>query len=71
MRCTNHPDIETQYLCSKDGVYLCQECLMCPNPNIHCKFRTSCIIWEIQMYGEERCSVENNDEVEQKEETGG
>jgi hypothetical protein len=48
MNCTNHPGKETAFRCEKDGTYLCDECLICPNPNIYCKFRTGCIIWELQ-----------------------
>ncbi len=50
MNCTNHPDREATIRCEKDNVYLCQDCLKCPNPDIYCKVRTSCIIWELQNY---------------------
>lgn len=43
--CINHPDRETSYLCSKHGIYLCEECLECRDPNIYCKFRSACPIW--------------------------
>jgi len=29
----------------KDGIYLCEECLNCGNPDIYCKFRSACPIW--------------------------
>jgi len=54
MKCTNHPDREATFRCEKDDVYLCEECLKCRNPDIYCKFRTSCIIWEMEKYGEEQ-----------------
>jgi len=44
-KCLKHPEIETDYLCMKDNVYMCQECLKCRNPKIYCKFRSSCLIW--------------------------
>jgi len=43
--CTNHPDRETSYMCSKHGVYLCEECMECRDPDIYCKFRSACPIW--------------------------
>ncbi|RJP69364.1 MAG: DUF4445 domain-containing protein [Candidatus Abyssobacteria bacterium SURF_17] len=52
MKCTNHPDRDATFRCAKDDVYLCHECLNCRNPDIYCKYRTSCIIWEMQKYGE-------------------
>ncbi|RPH48537.1 MAG: DUF4445 domain-containing protein [Desulfobacteraceae bacterium] len=29
----------------KHNTYLCEECLKCRDPNIYCKFRSSCPIW--------------------------
>lgn len=52
MKCTNHPEREATFHCAKDDVYLCEECLKCRNPDIYCKFRTNCIIWEMQKYGD-------------------
>jgi uncharacterized 2Fe-2S/4Fe-4S cluster protein (DUF4445 family) len=49
--CINHPDRETQYLCMKDNIYFCEECLKCRNPEIYCKFRPSCPIWFIVKKG--------------------
>ena len=43
--CVNHPDRETPYLCMKHNKYLCEECLACQDPDIYCKFRSSCAIW--------------------------
>jgi uncharacterized 2Fe-2S/4Fe-4S cluster protein (DUF4445 family) len=45
--CINHPDRETSYLCMKHNIYLCEECLHCRDPEIYCKFRSSCPIWFI------------------------
>jgi len=44
-KCVNHSDRETSYMCSKHGIYLCEECLECRDPDIYCKFRTACTIW--------------------------
>ena len=43
-RCINHPDRETSYLCMKHQIYLCEACLECRDPDIYCKFRSSCPI---------------------------
>lgn len=44
-KCVNHPDRETNFMCMKHNKYLCEECLKCQDPNIHCKFRSSCPVW--------------------------
>ena len=51
-KCLCNPEIETSMVCMKDNVYLCEECLSCRNPEIYCKFRTSCPIWFTQKHGE-------------------
>ena len=43
--CVNHPETETRFVCMKHEVYLCEDCLECRDPDIYCKFRTSCPIW--------------------------
>jgi uncharacterized 2Fe-2S/4Fe-4S cluster protein (DUF4445 family) len=45
--CVNHPDRETSYICMKHEIYLCEDCLKCRDPEIFCKFRSSCPIWFI------------------------
>lgn len=45
--CVNHPEREAQYLCTKHNIGLCEECLHCRDPELYCKFRTSCTIWFI------------------------
>ena len=42
--CVNHPERETSFGCMKHNIYMCQECLDCRDPDIYCKFRTSCPI---------------------------
>ena len=43
--CVHHPDRETSFMCSKHGVYMCEECLECHDPDIYCKYRSACPIW--------------------------
>jgi uncharacterized 2Fe-2S/4Fe-4S cluster protein (DUF4445 family) len=47
-KCSNHPDRETSFLCLKYNIYMCEECLKCRDPEIFCKFRSSCPIWFIE-----------------------
>ena len=42
--CKNHPDRESIYFCSKYKYPLCEFCARCPDPELYCKFRSSCII---------------------------
>ncbi|SDT99548.1 ASKHA domain-containing protein [Desulfobacula phenolica] len=63
--CINHPDRETNYICMKHNIFLCEECLECRDPDIYCKFRPSCPIYFITKKGFE--SSEN--ETEKKEYT--
>ena len=50
-KCINHPDRETSYICMKHNIYLCEECLECRDPDIYCKFRSSCPIYFITKKG--------------------
>ncbi|MCK5350057.1 MAG: 2Fe-2S iron-sulfur cluster binding domain-containing protein, partial [Desulfobacula sp.] len=50
-KCINHPDRETNYICMKHNIYLCEECLECRDPDIYCKFRPSCPIYFITKKG--------------------
>lgn len=43
-KCVNHPDRETAYMCTKHNIHLCDVCLRCRDPELYCKFRTSCLI---------------------------
>ena len=52
-KCTNHPDRETSYMCMKHGVFMCEECLRCRDPEIYCKHRSACPIWFLQKKGTE------------------
>jgi hypothetical protein len=44
-RCVNHPDRETGYECMKHHIFMCEDCMNCRDPELYCKFRTSCTIW--------------------------
>ncbi len=44
-KCVNHPERETRFVCMKHNVHMCEECVMCRDPEIYCKFRSSCPIW--------------------------
>lgn len=50
-KCRNHPDRETGFICLKHHYYLCESCLQCHDPEIYCKFRSSCIIHFIAQKG--------------------
>jgi len=50
-KCSCHPEVDTNYLCMKHNVYLCEDCLKCRDPEIYCKFRSSCPIWFMQKKG--------------------
>ncbi|ACN17743.1 metal-binding protein [Desulforapulum autotrophicum HRM2] len=50
-KCINHPDTETPYKCMKHNIYQCEHCLECPDPDIYCKFRTSCPIYFMSKKG--------------------
>ncbi|MCD6584644.1 MAG: hypothetical protein J7K96_02670 [Desulfobacteraceae bacterium] len=50
-KCINHPDRETNFMCMKHNIYMCEECMVCRDPEIHCKFRSSCPIWFMEKRG--------------------
>jgi len=50
-KCVNHPERETNLICMKHGIYMCEDCIRCPDPEIHCKFRSSCPIWFMDKRG--------------------
>jgi len=52
MKCPNHPDLEARYRCEKYDVMMCERCMKCRSPKIHCKHRVQCMIWELA--GEEQ-----------------
>jgi len=44
-KCGGHPERDTHYHCLKHDRFFCQDCLRCVDPELYCKFRTSCTIW--------------------------
>ena len=50
-QCSCNPEIETNFLCMKYDRYLCEECLSCQDPELYCKFRSSCPIWFLEKRG--------------------
>lgn len=58
-KCINHPERETSYICMKHNYYLCEECLECRDPEIYCKFRSSCPIYFISKKGFENSETES------------
>lgn len=57
--CINHPERETNYICMKHNIFLCEECLECRDPYIYCKFRPSCPIYFITKKGFDSSENEN------------
>jgi len=51
-KCVRHPDIDTDFICQKHQVYLCNQCLVCRDPQLYCRFRTACPIDFMQRSGE-------------------
>jgi hypothetical protein len=47
-KCARHPERETQFQCMKHGVWMCEECLACRDPEIYCKNRSACPIWYME-----------------------
>ena len=50
--CHNHPNRETRVTCQKNDTRgYCEECLdkgvPCFDPELYCKFRSQCVIWEL------------------------
>jgi hypothetical protein len=50
MKCRFHPEREAKVICYKMEYGYCQECLescdACTDPDLYCKHRSSCVIWE-------------------------
>lgn len=57
--CKNHPDRDASYVCVKHDYHLCSECLHCKDPEIYCKFRTSCVIYFLTEKG--GSAIDRND----------
>ncbi len=63
MKCRYHPDREAYVVCQKMLIGYCADCLEgcegCTDPDIYCKFRTQCIIWEMCRAGKKRQKEDN------------
>ncbi len=62
-KCRNHPDRETAYRCMKHDHYLCEACLQCSDPDIYCKFRSSCAIHFLSKKGFDKKGAEEKAEL--------
>ena len=49
--CLNHPGAKGVFWCMKHARRLCADCARCAGPVGHCKFRTQCVIWEVEHHG--------------------
>jgi hypothetical protein len=47
MECPRHPGCEARYRCEKYEVMMCERCMTCRSPKVHCKYRQQCLIWEL------------------------
>lgn len=51
MKCRFHPEREAKVVCSKFEYGYCEECLelchACTDPELYCRHRRYCIIWEL------------------------
>lgn len=68
-KCINHPNIETPYKCMKHNIFLCEDCLECSDPELYCKYRTSCPIHFMSAKGfdeeeQETITVEHESKLE-------
>lgn len=59
-KCKNHRDEETAYFCQKHEYYVCDKCLKCNDPEIFCKFRSSCLIYFLEKKGGHLLDKERN-----------
>jgi hypothetical protein len=66
-RCIRHPDVETDLVCLKDNIYVCEECAFCRNPKQYCKFRQACAIWFAEHGGDDGVAPEKGAEPDDRE----
>ncbi len=50
--CASHPGAAAAYYCDKYDRYLCENCIVCQDPDLYCKSRTMCVIWEVSRHEE-------------------
>jgi len=62
MKCRYHPERDSCVTFQKMEIGYCQECLdnceACTEPCTYCKYRSSCIIWELRRKSEKRYRLE-------------
>jgi hypothetical protein len=66
-QCACNPEIETRFLCMKHDRYLCEECLKCQDPELYCKFRSSCPIWFLEKKGGKELLDADNAAAEERQ----
>ncbi len=49
--CEKHPGTEGVFFCAKYTRHLCEKCMDCGDPELYCKFRQRCLIWEYVKHG--------------------
>ncbi len=47
MQCPKHPDLPARFRCEKYALEMCERCMECRSPDIYCKHRPQCMIWEL------------------------
>ncbi|MEJ5347633.1 MAG: hypothetical protein WHS46_02970 [Desulfosoma sp.] len=65
--CRFHPDREAVVRCEKFEYGYCQECVeactACTDPELYCRHRTACIIWELCRREVKRRRRHNTDSI--------
>ncbi len=64
MQCPKHPDLPARFKCEKFEVRMCERCMECRSPELYCKFRQHCVIWEL--LEEERKSGSPEEESDER-----
>jgi len=64
-QCPLHPEKKIIARCEKFGKSYCKKCLEqglahCPSPEMHCKFRASCLVWFLTHSKEKKLPAETN-----------
>lgn len=58
MQCPKHPDLTARFRCEKYDLWMCERCMECRSPEIYCKHRQQCMIWELLRESYEEDSAE-------------
>ena len=46
-QCPTHGGHPAKYRCEKFEVEMCELCMKCRSPKLHCKHREHCVIWRL------------------------